>query len=118
MTVAAPAATSAHGWRNAASPADAHSESRSSLAIQVGGLRGRPIRRHCRTANKISTTPRASLTAIAAVDGAVLGLGGLPPVTRTTAAITATRHASQPRMNARPRSAVICPEATASTSDW
>ena len=40
--------------------------------------------------------------ASAAVDGAVLGLGGLPPVTRMTTAITTTRHASQPRMNARP----------------
>ena len=46
--------------------------------------------------------PRASLMARTAVDGAVCGLGGLPPVVRTTAAITATRQASQPRMNARP----------------
>src|ERR1700730_10013286 len=46
--------------------------------------------------------PRASLTASAAVDGAVFGWGGLPPVTRMTAAITTTRHASQPRTNARP----------------
>jgi hypothetical protein len=39
---------------------------------------------------------------MAAVDGAVFGAGGLAPVTRTTAAITTTRQASQPRMKARP----------------
>ncbi len=61
-----------------------------------------PIRRHCRTANRISTTPRANLTAMAAVEGAVFGAGGLPPVARTTVAITTTRQASQPRMKARP----------------
>src|SRR5215468_4253975 len=44
----------------------------------------------------------ASLTARAAVDGAVCGLGGLFPVAAMTAAITTTRQASQPRMNARP----------------
>ena len=37
-----------------------------------------------------------------AVDGAVAGAGGLPPVSRTTAPITTTRQASQPRMKARP----------------
>ncbi len=46
--------------------------------------------------------PRASLTARAAVDGAVCGLGGVPPVVMMTAATTATRQASQPKMNARP----------------
>jgi hypothetical protein len=40
--------------------------------------------------------------ASAAVDGAVFGAGGFPPVVTTTAAITSTRQASQPRMNARP----------------
>jgi hypothetical protein len=39
---------------------------------------------------------------MAALDGAVFGSGGLPPVTRTTAPITTTRQASQPRMKARP----------------
>src|SRR5580704_7768278 len=39
---------------------------------------------------------------MAAVDGTVFSAGGLPPVARTTAAITATRQASQPRMKARP----------------
>jgi hypothetical protein len=42
------------------------------------------------------------LTARAAVDGTVCGLGGSLPVARMTAAITATKHASQPRINARP----------------
>ena len=37
-----------------------------------------------------------------AVNSAVLGAGGLPPVSRTTAPITTTRQASQPRMKARP----------------
>ena len=51
---------------------------------------------------RISTRPRASLTTRAAVVGTVCGRGGLFPVARMTVAITATRQASQPRMNARP----------------
>src|ERR1022692_3139442 len=101
-TVAAPAATSAQGCRKTPSPAAAHGERRSSLAIQVGGLRGRPLRRRCRTPKRIRTTPSAALTTRAPVDGTVLGCGGLPPVTRTTTAITTTRQASQPRMKASP----------------
>ena len=100
--VAAPAATSVQGCRNAARPATLSSESRSSLAIQAAGLRGWPIWRLLRRAITISTTPMASLTASAAVDGTVCGLGGLFPVAAMTAAITTTRQASQPRMNARP----------------
>ena len=46
--------------------------------------------------------PRASLTARTAVNGAVCGLGGWPPVSATTAPITTTRQASQPRMKASP----------------
>ena len=46
--------------------------------------------------------PSASFTARAAVDGVVCGLGGVPPVVMMTAAMTATRQASQPMMNARP----------------
>ena len=101
-TVAAPAATSVQGCRNAASPATLNSESRSSLAIQAAGLRGRPPRRLVRRAIRISTTPAASLTARAVSDGTVCGLGGLFPVAAKTAAITTTRQASQPRMYARP----------------
>jgi hypothetical protein len=41
-TVAASAAGSAQGCRKAASPSAAHRQSRSSLAIQVSGLRGGP----------------------------------------------------------------------------
>src|SRR5450755_1305831 len=100
--VAAPAATSAHGWRKAASPAAAHNDTVSRRAIQVGGLLGMPLRRYLRTRYRTSATPRASLTARAAVDGAVFGAGGFPWVDRVTAATTTTRQASQPRMNARP----------------
>ena len=100
--VAAPAATSVHGWRKAASPAAAQSDTPSSRAIQVGGLRGAPIRRHRSQAYRTSATPMASFTARAAVDGAVFGAGGFPWVVSTTAAITTTRQASQPRTNARP----------------
>src|SRR5712671_7467973 len=72
------------------------------LAIQAGGLRGRPIRRRWRTASRISVTPSVSLTARMAVDGTVCGLGGLFPVAAMTAAITTIRQASQPRRNASP----------------
>ena len=65
-------------------------------------MRGRPIRRRWCTAIRISTTPTASFTARAASEGTVCGSGGLFPVVTMTAAITATRQASQPRMNARP----------------
>src|ERR1700733_1788815 len=100
--VAAPAATSVHGWRKAASPATAHSDTPSSRAIQVGGLRGTSIRRHRCQAYRTSATPRASFTAKAAVDGAVLGAGGFPCVVKTTHATTKTKQASQPSTNTRP----------------
>src|SRR6185437_3715923 len=100
--VAAPAATSVQGWRNAARPAAPQSESWSRRAIQAGGFLGWPIRRRWRRAIRISTTPTASLTARAASDGTVFGAGGLLPVDAMTAAMTAIRQASQPRMNARP----------------
>src|ERR1043165_4535992 len=100
--VAAPAATSVQGWRNAARPAAPQSESWSRRAIQAGGFLGWPIRRRWRRAIRISTTPAASLTARAASDGTVFGSGGLLPVETMTAAMTAIRQASQPRMNARP----------------
>src|SRR5271165_2114145 len=100
--VAAPAATSVHGCRKAASPATAHNDIPSSRAIQVGGLRGTSIRCHRRQAYRTSATPRASFTARAAVDGAVLGAGGFPCVVKTTQATTTTRQASQPSTNTRP----------------
>src|ERR1700733_8216016 len=100
--VAAPAATSAHGCRKAASPAAPHSDIPSSHANNVGALRVAPIRRHRRQAYRTSVTPRASFTARAAVDGAVLGAGGFPCVVRVTAATRTTRQASQPSTNARP----------------
>src|SRR6478672_8478933 len=44
----------------------------------------------------------ASLAARAAREGAVLGLGGLLPVTRMVNAITIASDSSQPKMNAAP----------------
>src|SRR3981081_1412247 len=100
--VAAPAATSVHGCRKAASPAAPQSDTPSSRANKVGGLRGTPIRRQRRQAYRTSATPRASFTARAAVDGAVLGAGGFPCVVRGRAVTTTTRQPSQPSTNARP----------------
>ena len=49
-----------------------------------------------------SATPMASLAASAASEGAVLGFGGLLPVTSTVNAITIASDRSQPKMNAAP----------------
>ena len=75
---------------------------RSSHPIQVGGLRGRPRLRRRRMPIQISRMPSSALITRTAVEGAVCCRGGLPPVARTTAAMTATRQAIQPRMNASP----------------
>ena len=50
----------------------------------------------------VSPTPMASLAASAASEGAVLGWGGLLPVTSTVKAITIASDNSQPKMNAAP----------------
>lgn len=68
-TVVAPAATRAHGWRITANPAAVHPERSSSLAIHVGGLRGRPRRLRRRSPTKMRSTPIRSLMINAAVDG-------------------------------------------------
>ena len=66
-----------------------------------GGL-GLPIFLYCRIAITVSPTPIASLAARAASEGAVLGFGGLFPVTSTVNAITIASDNSQPKMNAAP----------------
>jgi hypothetical protein len=102
VTVAAPAATRPHGCRKMPIPIAVSNDSRSSRAIQPGGFRGAPRRCHRRHATQISHAPMAALTARAAVDGALLGAGGWPPVSSSTAAMTTTREASQPKMNPSP----------------
>ena len=101
-TSATAAATSTHGWRKIPRPAAVQLDRLSSLDIQVGGLCGRPARRCRWTAMRMRMTPRAILMPRAALDGAVLGLGGFPPVIRMTPPITTTNDASQPRMKAAP----------------
>jgi hypothetical protein len=71
------------------------------LGVFFGGF-GLPSFRYCRIAISSSPAPMASLTASAASEGAVLGFGGLFPVTRTVIAITITSDRSQPKMNAAP----------------
>src|SRR5215472_14000875 len=92
-TVAAAAATSDHGSRNAPSPAAAHSDRWSRRAIQLGCLCGWALRCHRRQPNQISAAPITALTARAKSEGAVFGLGGLSPVTAITTAMIATRQA-------------------------
>ena len=67
----------------------------------LGGL-GFPIRRRCRTAISTRATPINIFTARAASEGAVLGFGGLLPVTRTVRATTTARETSHPKMKAAP----------------
>ena len=71
------------------------------LGVFFGGL-GLPSFRYCRMAITVSPTPMASLAARAASEGAVLGFGGLLPVTSTVNAITIASDTSQPKMNAAP----------------
>ena len=66
------------------------------------GFLGWPILARRRTAMTTSATPMSILTAMAAREGAVLGLGGLFPVTRTVRAITAASESSHPKMKAAP----------------
>src|SRR5271165_2551684 len=104
MTVT-PAATSGHGWRSGPSPMAYHGVMLSTPVCHLGGFFGGfglPIFRYCRIAITVSPTPRASLAARAASEGAVLGLGGLLPVTSNVNAITMASDNSQPKMNAAP----------------
>src|SRR5277367_7060715 len=90
MTVT-PAATSAHGWVSGASPMAYQGVMLSMpvchLGVFFGGL-GLPSFLYCRMPITVSPTPMASLAARAASEGAVLGFGGLLPVTSTVNAIT------------------------------
>src|SRR5580692_10817728 len=102
MTVT-PAAISAHGWVSGPSPMAYHGVMLSMCVCHLGGFLGGfglPIFRYCRIATTVSPAPIASLAARAASEGAVLGLGGLFPVTRTVKAITIASESSQPKMNA------------------
>src|SRR5664280_2818461 len=103
--VAMPAATSPHGWVNGPRARANHSDMLSTPVCHLGGSLGGfglPSRRYWRTAMTSSTTPIRILTASAANEGAVLGLGGLLPVTRMVSAITMARDSSQPKMKAAP----------------
>src|SRR5271169_2794199 len=107
MTVT-PAATSGHGWVRGPSPMAYQGVMLSMPVCHLGGFfggLGLPVFRYCRIAITVRPTPMASLAARAAREGAVLGLGGLLPVTRIVNAITIARDTSQPKMNAAPFSA-------------
>src|ERR1700691_1816501 len=101
MTVT-PAAISAQGWVSGPSAMAYHGVMLSMWACHLGvffGGFGLFIFRYCRTAITVSPTPMASLAASAASEGAVLGFGGLLPVTSTVNAITIASDTSQPKMN-------------------
>src|SRR5580693_143410 len=104
MTVT-PAATSAQGWVSGPSAMAYQGVMLSMpvchLGVFFGGL-GWPSFRYCRMAIIVSPTPMASLAARVASEGAVLGFGGLFPVTSTVKAITMASDKSQPKMNAAP----------------
>ena len=104
--VATPAATSTHGCSRNPRPAAASGLTRSMLDIHFGCFFGsvRAGRARRRTATKTSTTPIASFTARAAVEGELFGIRGLPPVTSTVTATIATSVSSHPRVNPRPLS--------------
>src|ERR1700746_1312710 len=99
MTVT-PAATSAHGWVSGPSPMAYHGVMLSMCVCHLGGFFGGfgfPIFPDCRMAITVSPAPMASLAASAASEGAVLGWGGLLPVTSTVKAITIASDNSQPK---------------------
>ena len=78
--VAAPAATSVQGCRNAASPAAPSSESRSSLAIQADRLAGTAHLAPLAQGDQDQYHADGQLDGQGSVDGTVCGLGGLFPV--------------------------------------
>src|ERR1035438_3259401 len=101
-----PAATSPHGWVSGPSPMAYQGVMWSMCVCHLGGFFGGfglPVFRYCRIAITSSPAPMASLAASAAREGAVLGFGGLLPVTRTVNAITIASDRSQPKMNAADR---------------
>ena len=104
MTVT-PAAMSAQGWVSGPSLMAYQGVMLSMPVCHLGGFFGGfglPSFLYCRIAITVSPTPMASLAARAASEGAVLGFGGLLPVTRTVNAITIASDSSQPKMNAAP----------------
>src|SRR5271166_6462846 len=105
MIVATPAATSPHGWvrgpRAMANQIDMLSIPVCHLGTFFGSFASLNLRR-LRMAMITSATPMAIFTASAAKDGAVLGFGGLLPVTTRVNAMTRASDTSQPKMNAAP----------------
>ena len=98
-TVAAPAPISTQGCRAGARARANHGDMLSTCACHLGGFfggLGRPLARMCLSAILTRTTPSTILTASAASDGAVAGLGGLPPVARTVIVTTTARDNSHP----------------------
>src|SRR5689334_4448767 len=115
-TVAAPAPISTQGCSVGARPMANHGDMLSTCACHFGGFLGglgRPLARMCRTPITTSTTPSAILTASAASDGTVAGLGGLLPVATTVTVTTTARDTSHPNTNAAPLRA---PRAEGSTT--
>src|ERR1700674_4047071 len=103
--VATPAATRPQGWTRGARPMATHGDMLSMPVYHLGvflGFLGWPILARRRRAMTTSATPMRILTAMAAREGAVLGLGGLLPVNRTVRAMTAASESSQPKMKAAP----------------
>src|ERR1700722_1697103 len=104
-TVAAPAPISTQGCRAGARARANHRDMLSTCACHLGcflGGLGRPLARMRWIAILTRTTPSTILTASAASDGAVAGLGGLSPVTRIVTVTTMARETSQPSTNAAP----------------
>src|SRR5215469_2795108 len=82
-----------------------HGDMLSTCSCHLGGFfggLGRFLRRMCRIATATRPMPMAILTASAASDGAVFGLGGLLPVASTVTATTMARDTSHPNTNAAP----------------
>src|ERR1700722_8499356 len=85
-----------------------HGDMLSTCACHLGGFlggRGRPLALMCWIAILTRIRPRTILTASAASDGAVAGLGGLLPVARTVTVTTTASDTSHPRTKAAPLSA-------------
>src|SRR6516225_2281851 len=104
-TVAAPAPISTQGCSVGASTMANHGDMLSTCSCHLGGFfggLGRLLARMCRTAITTRTVPSAILTASAARDGTVLGLGGLFPVASTVMVTTMARDTSHPNTNAAP----------------
>src|SRR5580704_12646351 len=103
--VATPAATRPQGWVSGARAIAYHGDMLSIPVCHLGGFLGFlgcPILRRCRRAIRSSATPIAIFAASEASEGAVLGFGGLLPVTRSVMATTTASEASHPKIKAAP----------------